>query len=59
MQKAMSFDDVALVSVKRNDCQVCFWYMGKDEAINVMKNYSFYKYEKKWVPTIQKIKENY
>ena len=55
----MSFGDVALVSVKRNDCQVCFWYMGKDDAINVMKNYSFYKYEKKWVPTIQKIKENY
>ena len=42
----MSFDDVALVSVKRNDCKVYFWYMSKDDATNVMKNCSFYKYEK-------------
>ena len=33
MQKAINFNDVAIVSIKESD-----WYMSKDEAINIMKN---------------------
>ena len=33
MQKAINFNDVAIVSIKESD-----WYMRKDEAINIMKN---------------------
>ena len=29
MQKAISFDDVAIVSVKGNDYKIHFWYMMK------------------------------
>ena len=35
--KAMSFD-VAIVSVKGNDYRIQFWYMSKDEAINILRN---------------------
>ena len=38
MQKAMNFNDVAIVSVKGSDYRIHFWYMGKDDAINIMKN---------------------
>ena len=38
MQKAMSFNDVTIVSVKESDYRVHFWYMSKDDAINFMKN---------------------
>ena len=38
MQKAMSFNDVAIASVEGNDYRVHFWYISKDEAINLMKN---------------------
>ena len=34
MQKAISSNDVAIVSVKGNDYGIHFWYMSKDEAIN-------------------------
>ena len=37
MQKAMSFINVAIVSVKGNFV-IQFWYMSKDEAIGIMKN---------------------
>ena len=37
-QKAMSFNDVAIASVEGNDYRVHFWYISKDEAINLMKN---------------------
>ena len=37
MQKAMSFDDVAIVSVKGNDHRIHFWYMSKNETINSLK----------------------
>ena len=40
MQKAMSFNDVAIVSVKVNDYRIHFWYMSKDEAISIMHNSS-------------------
>ena len=38
MQKAMNFNDVAIVSIKRNVYRIHFWYMSKDDAINIMKN---------------------
>ena len=31
MQKAINFNDVAIVSIKESN-----WYMSKDEAINIM-----------------------
>ena len=30
MQKAMSFNDVTIVSIKRNDYRIHFWYMSKE-----------------------------
>ena len=38
MQKAMTFNDVAIVSVKGSDYRIRFWYMSKGDAINIMKN---------------------
>ena len=36
MQKAMSFNNIAIVHVKGNSFRIHFWYMGKDDAINIM-----------------------
>ena len=36
MQRAMSFNDVAIVYVKRSAYRIHFWYMSKDDAINIM-----------------------
>ena len=36
MQKVMSFDNVAIVYVKGNAYKIHFWYMSKDDAINIM-----------------------
>ena len=38
MQKAMNFNDVAIVSVKVNDYRIHFWYMSKNDAISIMHN---------------------
>ena len=38
MQKAMNFNDIAIISIKGNDYRIHFWYMSKDEAISVMHN---------------------
>ena len=38
MQKAMSFNDVAIVYVKGRAYRIQFWYMSKDDAINIMTN---------------------
>ena len=38
MQKAMNFNDVAIVSVKGNDYRIHFWYMSKNDAISIMHN---------------------
>ena len=38
MQKAITVNDVAVVFVKRTDYRIHFWYMNKDNAINIMKN---------------------
>ena len=36
MQEAMSFSNVAIVNVKENFYRIHFWYMSKDDAINMM-----------------------
>ena len=36
MQKAISFNDVAIVYINRNAYRIYFWYMSKDDAINIM-----------------------
>ena len=36
MQKAMSFNDVAIV--KGNACRTHFWYMSKNNAISIINN---------------------
>ena len=41
----MNFNDVAIVSIKRNDYRIHFWYMSKDDAINIMKNSDLKKME--------------
>ena len=38
MQKAMNFNDVPIVSIKANDYRIHFWYMRKNDAINIMKS---------------------
>ena len=38
MQKAMNFNDVAIVSVKGSDYRIHLWYMSKSDAINIMNN---------------------
>ena len=35
MQKAMSFDNIAVVYVKGNAYRIYFWYISKDDAINI------------------------
>ena len=38
MQKAMNFNDVAIVSVNGSNFRNHFWFMSKDDAINIMNN---------------------
>ena len=38
MQKAVSFNDVDVVYVKGSAYRIHFWYMSKDDAINIMNN---------------------
>ena len=38
MQKAISFNDVAIVYVKGSAYRIHFWYMSKDNAISIMNN---------------------
>ena len=40
MQKAMNFNDAAIVSIKGNYYRIHFWYMSKDDAISIMNNSS-------------------
>ena len=41
MQKAINFNDVAIVSIKGSDYRIHFWYRSKDDATIVMKNSNF------------------
>ena len=38
IQKATNFNDVPIASVKWSDYRVHFYYMSKNDAINIMKN---------------------
>ena len=38
MQKAINFNDVAMVSIKENNYRIHFWYMSKNYAIVLMTN---------------------
>ena len=40
MQKAVSFNNIAIVYVKGSAYRIQFWYMSKDDAINIMNNSS-------------------
>ena len=40
MQKAMNFNDVAIVSIKLSDYRIYFWHMSKDDAISIINNSS-------------------
>ena len=48
MQKAMSFNDVAIVYVKESGYRIHFWYMRKDDAISI-KNDSYLIDKKRFV----------
>ena len=37
MQEAINFNNVTIVSVKGSDYRLCFWFMSKNDAINIMK----------------------
>ena len=39
MQKAMSYNDVAVFSIKGSDFRIHSWYMSKSDAINLLNNY--------------------
>ena len=47
MKKAMNFNDVTIAFVKGSDYRIHFWYMTKDDAINMMKNSNLS--EKSWL----------
>ena len=36
MQKAISFNNIAIVYIKGNAYRIRFWYMSKDDAIKIM-----------------------
>ena len=38
LQKAVSFNNIAIVYVKGNAYRINFWYISKDDAINMMNN---------------------
>ena len=38
MQKAINFNDVAIFSAKGSDYRIHFWYISRNDAINIMKS---------------------
>ena len=34
----VSFNDVAVVCIKGSDYRICFWYISKNDAINLLNN---------------------
>ena len=40
MQKAMSFNNVAIVYVKGRANRIHFWYTSKDDAISILNNFN-------------------
>ena len=43
MQKGLNFDDIANVSIKGSDYKINFWYISKNDAINIMKTFDLKK----------------
>ena len=41
MQKAISFNDVAIVYVKGSAYRIRFWYMSKDDAVSIKSSSNF------------------
>ena len=39
-QKAMGFNNIAIVYIKENVYRVHFWYMSTDDAINIMTGFN-------------------
>ena len=37
MQEALNFNDVAIASIIRSGYRIHFWFMSKEDAINMMK----------------------
>ena len=40
MQKAISFNNVAIVYIKISAYRIHFWHMSKDDAINIMSGFN-------------------
>ena len=40
MQKAMSFNNIAIVYVKGSAYRIHFWYMSKDDAMNIWDGFN-------------------
>ena len=38
IQKAMNCSDVAIVSIKGNDYRIHFWYISRNDVINIINN---------------------
>ena len=38
MQKVVSFNNIAIVYIKGNAYRIHFWYISKDDAINIMSD---------------------
>ena len=38
MQKAISFNDIAVIYGKGSACRISFWYMSKYDTISIMNN---------------------
>ena len=36
----MSFNNIAIVHIKGNAYRINFWYMNKDDAINIMNGFN-------------------
>ena len=43
IQKGLNFDDIANVSIKGSDYKINFWYISKNDAINIMKTFDLKK----------------
>ena len=40
MQEAVSFNNIDIIYVKNSAYRIHFWYMSKDDAINIMNNFN-------------------
>ena len=40
MEKALNFNDVAIVCIKGNHYRIRFWFASKDDAISIINNSS-------------------